>query len=72
MRERHRDGGIEVELIDMLAGAERVALLVRERFHGEGDPVEIRRANVYTVRDGEIVEIAIFEGDQYVVDALLH
>ena len=44
----------------------------RERFHGDGGPLEIRRANVYTVRDDKIVEIAIFEGDQYVVDALLH
>ena len=61
-------GRIELELIEMLAGEERVALLVRERFDG----VEIRRANVYTVRAGKIVEIAIFEGDQYAVDALLH
>ena len=72
VRERFGDGRIELELVDMLASDERVALLLRERFHGDGAPVEIRRANVYTVRGGEIVEVAIFEGDQYVVDALLH
>jgi hypothetical protein len=54
-----------------LAGRERVALLVRERFHRPEGPVDIHRANVYTVRGGQIVEIWIFEGDQYAVDALL-
>jgi ketosteroid isomerase-like protein len=72
IRDRYRDGGIELELIDMLAGEERVVLLVRERFHGDGPPVEIRRANVYRVRDGEIVEVSIFEADQYLVDEVLH
>jgi ketosteroid isomerase-like protein len=70
-RERH-DGRIELELVDMLAGDERVLLLVRERFYRDGAPVDIRRANVYSVRDDKIVAIAIFEGDQYAVDELLH
>ena len=56
----------------MLCSDERVVLLVRERFHGEGEPVEIRRANVYRVEDGKVVEVSIFEADQYVVDELLH
>jgi hypothetical protein len=72
VRDHYRDGGIELELIDMLASDERVALIVRERFHGDGPPLEIRRANVYRVRGDEIVEIRIFEADQYVVDELLH
>jgi ketosteroid isomerase-like protein len=73
VRERYRDGAIELELIDMLVSDERVALMVCERFHdGDGPPVEIRRANVYRVRDGKVVEVSIFEADQYVVDALLH
>jgi uncharacterized protein len=71
IRNHHREGSIEVELVDMLTSEERVALLVRERFVGEGEPVEIRRANVYRVRDDKIVEISIFEADQYVVDALM-
>ena len=70
IREHFRHGRIELELIDMLAGDERVVLLVRERFHGQGPALEIRRANVYRVRDGAIVEITIFEADQYAVDAL--
>jgi uncharacterized protein len=72
VRDRYRDGRIELELIDMLAGAERVALLVRERFHGDGPPVEIRRANFYRVEGGQIVEVSIFEADQYLVDEVVH
>jgi hypothetical protein len=33
--------------------------------------VDVPRANVYRVHGDEIVEIWIFEGDQYAVDALL-
>jgi uncharacterized protein len=63
---------VELELLDTLTGAERVALLVRERFHQpDGPPIDIHRANVYRVVDDHIVEIWIFEGDQYAVDALL-
>ncbi len=70
IRDHYGDGEIEVELVDMLVSDERVALLVRERFHGEGPALEIRRANVYRVRGDRIVEISIFEADQYVVDEL--
>ena len=70
IRSHYPDGKIEVELIDMLTSEERVALLVRERFLGEGEPLEIRRANVYRVENGAIAEISIFEADQYTADAL--
>jgi hypothetical protein len=56
----------------MLTSDQRVALLVRESFHGDGPPVEIRGANVYRVQGDQIVEISIFEADQYAVDELLH
>ena len=71
IREHYHGGEIKVELIDMLTSDERVLLLVRERFLGEGEPIEIRRANVYRVQDDQIVEISIFEADQYTVDALM-
>jgi len=61
---------VELDLMATLSGGDRVALLVRERFHRPEGPVDIHRANVYTVRDGRIVEIWIFEGDQYEVDGL--
>jgi hypothetical protein len=64
---------IELELVDMLAGAERSVLIVREKFLGDdGPPIAINRSIVYRVSDGKIVEIAIYEGDQYEVDELLH
>jgi ketosteroid isomerase-like protein len=70
IRDHYREGEIELELIDMLVSEDRVALLVRERFLGS-ETVEIRRANVYRVQNDAIVEISIFEADQYVVDELL-
>ena len=69
IRGRYRHGPIE---LDMLCSEERVVLLVRERFHGDGEPIEIRRANVYRVEDHKVVEVSIFEADQYLVDELLH
>jgi ketosteroid isomerase-like protein len=73
--ERSHGADVDVELIDMLASDERVALIVRERFHREDGVledgvVEIVRANVYRIRGDEIVEVWIFEGDQYAVDEL--
>lgn len=65
-------GSIERELIDVLAGeGDRVALLLRERLRGARGELVMRRANVYTVRDGRIAEIRIYEHDQYAVDAYL-
>jgi uncharacterized protein len=64
--------GIEVELVDVLVGeSDRVALLLRERLLGARGELVLRRANVYTVRDGRIAEIRIFEHDQYAIDAYL-
>jgi ketosteroid isomerase-like protein len=66
------DEGIDVELVDVLAGdGDRVALLLRERLRGAGGELLLRRANVYTVRDGRIAEVRIFEHDQYAADAFL-
>jgi ketosteroid isomerase-like protein len=62
---------VELEVIDVLASAERVALMVRERFHRESGTVEIRRTNVYRIASDKIAEIWIFEADQYAVDELL-
>jgi ketosteroid isomerase-like protein len=70
-RAKSRGADVEVELLDRLWSDERVLLLVRERFAREEGPVEIARANVYTVRDGAIAEVWIFEGDQYAVDELV-
>jgi hypothetical protein len=60
-----------VEPVDTLVSRERVALIVLERFTRDEGVVEIRRCNVYRVRGEEIVEVWIFEADQYDVDVLL-
>jgi uncharacterized protein len=67
---RSHGAEVEVELVDMLASEERVALIVRETFSRPGAAVEIRRANVYRLRGEEIAEIWIFEANQYEVDEL--
>jgi uncharacterized protein len=64
------EGEVELELIDTLASRERVALLLHERFKRPDGVVDIRRANVYRIAGGQIVEVWIFEADQYAVDAL--
>ena len=69
-RARSEGADVELELLDMLSSDERVALLVRERFHRPEGVVEIRRANVYRVAGEQIAEVWIFEGDQYAVDEL--
>jgi len=61
-------GDVEVELLDSLVGHDHVALLVRERLADGERVLDIRRANVYRVRDDRIVEVWIFEHDQYAVD----
>jgi ketosteroid isomerase-like protein len=65
-----RESDVEVEVVDALTSETRFALVVVERFHRGGETLEISRANVYRVENGEIVEITIFEGDQYAADAL--
>jgi ketosteroid isomerase-like protein len=66
------DRGVAVELVDVLAGdGDRVALLLREPLSSTRGDVVLRRANVYTVRDGRIAEISIFEHDQHAVDTYL-
>jgi uncharacterized protein len=72
VRERYREGTIELEVVDILASDDRVMLLVRERFTLDGETAVIRRANVYRIRNGRIVAIEIYEGDQDLVDDLLN
>jgi len=41
---------------------------VHERLGTGEDVLDIRRANVYRIQDDKIVEIRIFEADQYAID----
>jgi uncharacterized protein (TIGR02246 family) len=60
---------VEVEVIDRLVSPDRVAMVLRERATRGQEHLDLRRVNVYRVRDDRIVEIDVFEADQYDVDA---
>jgi hypothetical protein len=64
----HTRGNVSVELLDMLVGDVHVELMVPEKLGDDEHRVEVRRVNVYRVKNDTIVEIRIFEGDQYVMD----
>jgi uncharacterized protein len=66
-----RDHDVSLDVVDMLTSEDRFALIVTERFHLDGRTVDIRRANIYRVEGDRIVEVWIFEGDQYEVDRLM-
>jgi ketosteroid isomerase-like protein len=63
-----RGGDITLEVVDVLSSEERFALLLRETFHSEGEDVVINRANAYRVVGHRIVEVWIYEANQYDVD----
>ena len=58
-------------IIDVMAGPERGALLVRERFERDGRTAEVERLLVYTMRDGLLSECWVYDQDQTLVDACL-
>jgi ketosteroid isomerase-like protein len=58
-------------IIDIMAGPERGALLVRERFERDGKIAELERLLVYAVRDGLLGECWVYDQDQALVDAFL-
>ena len=66
---RTADHSAEVEVLDRLASPSRVALLLHEVVVRDDQRLELRRVNVYTVRDDRIVDIGVFEANQYEVDA---
>jgi uncharacterized protein len=59
---------VEVELVDSLVGSDHVALVLRERITRPDRVLDMERVNVYRVRDGALVEVSIFEANQYEVD----
>lgn len=58
-------------IVDVMAGPERGALLVRERFERDGKAAELERLLVYAVRDGLLGECWVYDQDQALVDAYL-
>ena len=58
-------------IVDIMAGPERGALLVRERFERDGKAAEFERLLVYAVRDGLLWECWVWDQDQAAADAYL-
>jgi hypothetical protein len=50
-------------IVDVMAGPERGALLVRERFERDGRTAEVERLLVYAVRDGLLSECWVYDQD---------
>jgi ketosteroid isomerase-like protein len=58
-------------IVDVMAGPERGALLVREIFQRDGKTVEVERLLVYAVRDELLWQCWVYDQDQALVDAFL-
>lgn len=58
-------------IVDIMAGPERGALLVRELFNRDGKTAEVERLLVYSVRDGLLWQCWVYDQDQALVDSFL-
>ena len=58
-------------IVDIMAGPERGALLVREVFNRDGKAAEVERLLVYSVRDGLLWQCWVYDQDQSLVDGFL-
>jgi uncharacterized protein len=58
-------------IVDVMAGPERGALLVREIFQRDGKTAEMERLLVYAVRDELLWQCWVYDQDQALVDAFL-
>jgi len=53
---------------DVMAGARRGAILVRELFSRDGKTAELERLLVYSVKDGLLLDCWVYDRDQATVD----
>jgi ketosteroid isomerase-like protein len=60
-----------LEVIEVMPGARRSAIVVRESFHRDGTMAELERVLVYTVRDDLLFECWVHDQDQALVDRFL-
>ena len=58
-------------VVDVMVGAERACIVMREAFTRDGQTHEIERLGVYRVAGGKIVECWVFDEDQALMDRLL-
>ena len=66
-----RTGRRLLEIVDVMAGSHRGAMIARERL-GEGDTaVEVDRLFVYAVADNLLRECWVYDADQALIDRLI-
>ncbi|KGB54416.1 Ketosteroid isomerase-related protein [Sphingopyxis sp. LC81] len=66
-----RTGRRLLDIVDVMAGPRRGAIVARERL-GLGDAaVEVERLLVYTVADGLLRECWVYDADQALIDRLI-
>jgi uncharacterized protein (TIGR02246 family) len=65
---RTTDSSAEVEVLDRLVSGNRVAMVLREAVVRGDERLDLQRVNVYRIEGGRIVDIRIYEADQYDVD----
>ncbi len=65
---RTSDARAEVEVLDRLTSADRIALVLREAVERGDRRLELRRVNVYRIAGDKIAEIDVYEANQYQVD----
>ena len=58
-------------IVDVMAGPEHGALLVREIFQRDGKTAEVERLLVYSVRDELLWQCWVYDQDQALVDTFL-
>jgi len=58
-------------VVDVMASAERAALIAREAFERDGEKAELERLFVYTTLAGRLHECWIYGSDQRLVDRFL-
>lgn len=59
-----------LEIVDVMAGPRRGAIIARERL-GRDDAVEVERVLVYAIADGLLRECWIYDADQALIDRLV-
>lgn len=60
-----------VAIIDVRAGPERAASVVREHFARDSDEATLLRVLIYTVKDGLLYDCWVFDADQARVEHFL-
>ncbi len=60
--------GLKPEVLDMLEGAEHVAVLQRNTASAGGHTMDLQVVNMFTIRDGRVVRLDTFFGDQTEAD----